>query len=71
MANQDVDFLITVQGAPKVVKDKLLAIPSSSFQQRAQLFFYKDPNGKLIQIDITPDWQVRSLLVSLFSTARY
>ncbi|KAA8641639.1 hypothetical protein EYZ11_006829 [Aspergillus tanneri] len=53
----DVDFLITVQGAPKVVKDKLLAMSSSPFQQQAQLFFYKGPNGKLIQIDITPDWQ--------------
>ncbi|KAJ5902768.1 hypothetical protein N7495_003296 [Penicillium taxi] len=53
----DVDFLITVQGAPKAVKDKLLALPSSPFQQRAQLFYYKSSNGKLIQIDITPDWQ--------------
>jgi hypothetical protein len=55
---EDVDFLITVQGAPKTVKDKLLAMPSSPFQQQAQLFFYKSPNGKLIQTDITPDWQV-------------
>ncbi|KAB8067348.1 hypothetical protein BDV29DRAFT_92519 [Aspergillus leporis] len=54
---EDVDFLITVQGAPKTVKDKLLAMPASPFQQQAQLFFYKSPNGKLIQIDITPDWQ--------------
>ncbi|KAJ6090446.1 hypothetical protein N7486_009261 [Penicillium sp. IBT 16267x] len=62
----DVDFLITVQGAPKVVKDKLLALPSSPFQQRAQLFYYKGPNGKLIQIDITPDWQVRPLVALVF-----
>jgi hypothetical protein len=55
---QDVDFLITVQGAPKAVKDKLLAMPSSPFQQQAQFFFYRAGNGKLIQIDITPDWQV-------------
>ncbi|PLN82443.1 hypothetical protein BDW42DRAFT_193060 [Aspergillus taichungensis] len=54
---QDVDFLITVQGAPEAVKDKLLAIPSSPFQQQAQLFLYKTPGGKNIQIDITPDWQ--------------
>lgn len=63
---KDVDFLITVQGAPKAVKDKLLAMPSSPFQQRAQLFFYKSPHGKLIQIDITPDWQVSPQLVSSF-----
>ncbi|KAJ6168015.1 hypothetical protein N7497_000858 [Penicillium chrysogenum] len=53
----DVDFLITVQGAPKSVKDRLLAMPSSQFQQQAQLFFYKGVGGKSIQIDITPDWQ--------------
>lgn len=58
MINQDVDFLITVQGAPQAVKDKLLAMPSSPFQQQAQLFVYKSSNGKSIQIDITPDWQV-------------
>ncbi|KAM3451505.1 hypothetical protein NHJ6243_009579 [Beauveria neobassiana] len=54
---EDVDFLITVQGAPKAVKDKLLAMPSSPFQQRAQDFVFKAPNGKQIQIDMTPDWQ--------------
>ncbi|KAJ5751368.1 hypothetical protein N7533_008396 [Penicillium manginii] len=54
---EDVDFLITVQGAPKAVKDKLLALPSTPFQQQAQLFFYKSPGGKLVQIDITPEWQ--------------
>ncbi|KAJ5102016.1 hypothetical protein NUU61_004238 [Penicillium alfredii] len=54
---EDVDFLITVQGAPQAVKDKLLAMPSSPFQQQAQLFVYKSSNGKSIQIDITPDWQ--------------
>ncbi|KAI3089081.1 hypothetical protein CBS147333_10362 [Penicillium roqueforti] len=26
---EDVDFLITVQGAPKAVKDRLLAMPST------------------------------------------
>lgn len=58
MINQDVDFLITVQGAPQAVKDKLLAMPSSPFQQQAQIFVYRALNGKSIQIDITPDWQV-------------
>ncbi|KAL2867592.1 uncharacterized protein BJX67DRAFT_387830 [Aspergillus lucknowensis] len=47
----------TTEGAPQAVKDKLLAIPSFPFQQRAQLFVYKASNGKLTQIDITPDWQ--------------
>lgn len=36
-------------------------MPSSPFQQQAQLFFYKGVGGKLIQIDITPDWQVGSV----------
>ncbi|KAE8148911.1 hypothetical protein BDV25DRAFT_10228 [Aspergillus avenaceus] len=54
---EDVDFLITIQGAPKAVKDKLLVIHAGSFQQHAQLFYYKGQNGKLIQIDITPGWQ--------------
>ncbi|KAM3427382.1 hypothetical protein NHJ13734_009005 [Beauveria thailandica] len=54
---EDVDFLITVQGAPKAVKDKLLTMPSSPFQQRAQDFVFKAPNGKQIKIDMTPDWQ--------------
>ncbi|PYI31702.1 hypothetical protein BP00DRAFT_446315 [Aspergillus indologenus CBS 114.80] len=54
---KDVDFLITVQGAPRAVKDKLLAIPSSPFEQHAQLFYYKNPSGNFIQVDITPDWQ--------------
>jgi hypothetical protein len=36
-------------------------MPSSQFQQQAQLFFYKGVGGKSIQIDITPDWQVSSV----------
>ncbi|KAK2762065.1 hypothetical protein FQN54_001072 [Arachnomyces sp. PD_36] len=54
---EDVDFLITAPGAPSSVKDKLLALPSSPFQQRAQLFEYKTPSGKALQIDMTPEWQ--------------
>ncbi|KAG0159428.1 hypothetical protein PDIDSM_6950 [Penicillium digitatum] len=70
---EDVDFLITVQGAPKAVKDRLLAMPSSPFQQQAQLFFYKGVGGKLIQIDITPDWQspyIPSAAVPISSSSR-
>jgi hypothetical protein len=44
----------------------LLALPSSPFQQRAQLFYYKGFNGKLVQIDITPDWQVRPWVALFF-----
>lgn len=65
--HQDVDFLITIQGAPKAVKDKLFAIHAGSFQQHAQLFYYKGQNGKLIQIDITPDWQVSKINSTLWS----
>jgi alpha-mannosidase len=36
-------------------------MPSGPFHQQAQLFFYKSPNGKHIQIDITPDWQVSEM----------
>ncbi|KAJ5249512.1 hypothetical protein N7524_011828 [Penicillium chrysogenum] len=50
---EDVDFLITVQGAPKAVKDRLLAMPSTT----GSTLFYKGVGGKSIQIDITPDWQ--------------
>lgn len=32
-------------------------MPMSPFQQHVQLFYYKSANG-LVQIDITPDWQV-------------
>lgn len=55
---QDVDFLITAAGAPQSVKAKLLALPNTPFEQRAQIFLYKAPSGKAIQIDMTPDWQV-------------
>ncbi|KAK2745544.1 hypothetical protein FQN57_003669 [Myotisia sp. PD_48] len=54
---KDVDFLITVQGAPATVKNKLLALPNSPFSQPAQVFSYKGLNGRPVQIDITPDWQ--------------
>ncbi|KAL4928985.1 uncharacterized protein BDV17DRAFT_290990 [Aspergillus undulatus] len=54
---KDVDFLITVHGAPKQVKDRLLAMANTPFQQDAQVFTYKAPNGKLVQIDICPGWQ--------------
>jgi hypothetical protein len=55
---QDVDFLITAAGAPQSVKAKLLALPNTPFEQRAQIFLYKTSSGKAIQIDMTPDWQV-------------
>ncbi|EAS30187.1 uncharacterized protein CIMG_08933 [Coccidioides immitis RS] len=54
---KDVDFLITVSGAPQAVKTKLLQMPNSRFAEYAQLFVYKHPSGKNIQIDFTPEWQ--------------
>ncbi|PLN83717.1 hypothetical protein BDW42DRAFT_192151 [Aspergillus taichungensis] len=57
-STEDVDFLITVQGAPHAVKEKLLALPETPFEQHAQLFFYVGLAGKAVQIDITPSWQV-------------
>ncbi|OJD24744.1 hypothetical protein ACJ73_03899 [Blastomyces percursus] len=55
---EDVDFLTTVQGAPSAVENKLLVLPNTPFQQLAQIFYYRLPNGKSIQIDMTPDWLV-------------
>ncbi|WEW61748.1 hypothetical protein PRK78_007242 [Emydomyces testavorans] len=54
---EDVDFIITVSGAPQSVKSKLLQLPNSPFAEFAQLFVYKHPCGKDIQIDFTPEWQ--------------
>ncbi|RDW81521.1 uncharacterized protein DSM5745_05078 [Aspergillus mulundensis] len=53
----DVDFLMTVENAPNSVKEKLLALPSSPFEEQAQFFMFKSPRGKRIQIDITPKMQ--------------
>ncbi|KAM5464235.1 hypothetical protein MauCBS54593_007054 [Microsporum audouinii] len=57
-STEDVDFMITVSGAPQAVKSKLLQLPNSPFAEFAQLFVYNHPGGKKIQVDFTPDWQV-------------
>lgn len=59
---QDVDFIVNIPGAPNTVKTKLLQLPNSLFAQYAQFFVYRHPEGKEIQIDFTPDWQVCSAL---------
>jgi hypothetical protein len=59
---QDVDFIVNIPGAPNTVKTKLLQLPNGVFAQYAQVFVYKHPGGKEIQIDFTPDWQVCSAL---------
>ena len=59
-SNQDVDFLITAQGAPATVKKKLLAIKNTPFEDRAGVFFYKT-EGRMIQIDMIPEAQVLRL----------
>ncbi|EEQ31512.1 hypothetical protein McanMca71_006180 [Microsporum canis] len=56
-STEDVDFMITVSGAPQAVKSKLLQLPNSPFAEFAQLFVYNHPGGKKIQVDFTPDWQ--------------
>lgn len=55
-ANQrkDVDFLITAEGAPTSVKQKLLNMPNSQFVDCAGIFNYRSPSGRLVQIDMTP-----------------
>ncbi|KAJ5098297.1 hypothetical protein N7532_005298 [Penicillium argentinense] len=58
------------QGAPKAIKDELLAIPSTPFQQQTQQFFYKGPGGKSIQTDIIQDWMspyVSSMALSILA----
>ncbi|KAF2241341.1 hypothetical protein BU26DRAFT_440823 [Trematosphaeria pertusa] len=72
---EDVDFIININSAPKGVKSKLLALPNSPFVEHAQVFFYKVPEGPAVQIDITPEWQVRMpflepLLVSISARRR-
>lgn len=62
---QDVDFIINCANAPDGVKQKLLRLPDSPFVQYAELFYYKNPRGQQIQIDITPHSQVsRTLEIS-------
>lgn len=60
---QDVDFIINIDSAPASIKTKLLALPNSPFLEQAQFFFFKTPSGNHIQVDITPKWQVRSILL--------
>jgi hypothetical protein len=57
-----VDFIINVANAPQGVKQKLLGLPNSPFVQLAQMFFYTMSNGTRVQIDITPEWQVRNIM---------
>lgn len=54
---QDVDFIINIDSAPHGIKQKLLCLPNSPFVQQAQFFYYKQ-GTTLVQIDITPGWQV-------------
>ncbi|KAF4627030.1 hypothetical protein G7Y89_g11129 [Cudoniella acicularis] len=54
---EDVDLIINLDNAPNGVKNILLSLYSTVFVQRAQYFFYKSPNGNLIQIDICASWQ--------------
>ncbi|KAI9652038.1 MAG: hypothetical protein M1829_001975 [Trizodia sp. TS-e1964] len=54
---EDVDLIVNIESAPSSVKQKLLNLPSSPFMQQAQYFYYKNPYGSYIQVDITPGWQ--------------
>ncbi|KAI2467812.1 hypothetical protein F4781DRAFT_400742 [Annulohypoxylon bovei var. microspora] len=55
-STEDVDFIITLDG-PKSVKPVLLGLKDSPFVEHAQWFYYRAPNGKLIQIDFVAQWQ--------------
>ena len=57
-AYKDVDFITTAEGAPKTVKQKLLKLPNSPFEDRAGIFVYQIPNGPAVQIDMTPEMEV-------------
>ncbi|OBT73955.1 hypothetical protein VF21_07438 [Pseudogymnoascus sp. 05NY08] len=48
----DVDLIITVDGAPGAVKNRLLSAYGNVFTQRTQFFYYLSPSGIAIQIDI-------------------
>ncbi|KAF6807449.1 hypothetical protein CSOJ01_08178 [Colletotrichum sojae] len=54
---EDVDLFNNIDSAPHGVKSKLLNLPNSPFVQQAQFFFLKH-GSTLIQIDLTPAWQV-------------
>ncbi|KAL4795148.1 hypothetical protein BDV19DRAFT_389549 [Aspergillus venezuelensis] len=55
-STMDVDLMITVHGAPKDVKDRLLAIPNGPFAKRAEFFVYITGDKKEVQVDICPYW---------------
>ncbi|KAH9216695.1 hypothetical protein DL95DRAFT_496314 [Leptodontidium sp. 2 PMI_412] len=50
----DVDFIINLDSAPGGVKSKLLSLHNSPFVEHAQFFYYKSPNGQLIQSPYLP-----------------
>ncbi|XMA13751.1 hypothetical protein WAI453_006542 [Rhynchosporium graminicola] len=54
---EDVDLIISIDTAPGSVKQRLLSLPNTRFVTQAQYFYYQNPFGKHIQIDITPGWQ--------------
>ncbi|EWC45968.1 hypothetical protein DRE_04761 [Drechslerella stenobrocha 248] len=57
----DIDFLITVNGAPnalKALKEKLERIYNSPFVDNAGVLSYNSISGKLIRIDLMPDSQL-------------
>ena len=57
---KDVDFYTTIPGAPGDVKRKLANKFPDRYSSIAdmQVFYYKAPDGKEVQIDFVPDWQV-------------
>ncbi len=57
---KDIDFITTAKNAPDSVKQKLLNLPNSPFEDCAGIFFYQSPTGPAVQIDMTPEWQVCS-----------
>ena len=61
------DFVITVENAPNYVKEKLLKLPNTPFEQRAQIFVYRTPTHGEIQIGMCNSKQVEFLLALTYT----
>ncbi|KAL7622974.1 hypothetical protein AAE478_006653 [Parahypoxylon ruwenzoriense] len=55
-STDNINFITSISTSPSSLKKRLLELPDSPFYQRAQILFYVNPEGKGIQIDISPEW---------------
>lgn len=58
---EGVNFIITVRGTPQAIKEKLLAMPSNPFSQKAHIFSYRRLNGEHIHAIICEPMRTRRL----------